>query len=337
MLTLKEMNEQLLKLKKNELAHMDSYLEYCENHKNDNKFDYISEIVLGEKYLYGKKVVAMDHDRFSPPNYHAHKFMELTYILEGDFLNIIEGQEIIMHKGDVCIIPPPVFHSIDLIERDCEKRADSYAINIFIRADAIAELFGEAKNESFVRFINGIVNSENHRKFAFFVCSDPSVSEQLVRLLYYSIKCGLESDTEENTLLSESITKSLIAELLSRERYSIVFSSSFYGNSSGANDIIEYVYRNYKTVTLEDVAAKFNYSFSYASKLIKQRTGLGFSKMLSNIRLEKACEMLAGTEQSVHSIASECGYNNIEHFHRSFRAKYNITPSSYREISRSRA
>ncbi len=331
MKTFKEMNFQIMQLGSAEVSHMDSYCEYCKSHQSNNKFDYISNIVVEDKFLYGKKVFAMTHDRFSLPSYHTHRFMEIIYILEGEFINIIEGQETVMHKGDICVIPPLVYHSIDLTERDIDKRKDSFAINIFIRKSAIVEIFRDIKQESFEKFISGITNSESHRKFAFFSCLNPEISEHIVRLFYYASHYRSPECNEETSILAESLIRCLAAEMLNPKQYSLSFSTSFTGNSLSTNDIIGYISENFKIVTLEDVAKKFNYSFSYASKLIKQRTGLGFSKLLSNMRMDKACELLCGTDMSVQSIASECGYNNIEHFHRSFKAKHGITPSEFRK------
>lgn len=331
MKTFQELLNSFTELSKHEKLHISSYKEYLEQHSNDNKFDYVSNVFVSDMILGEKKITTMNHDRFSTPNYHSHRFMEINYILDGNFVNTIEGQEITMHKGDICVLPPLVFHSMDLVERDIEKRKNSYVIHLFINTEAISEFFPCTQNESFARFINGIVKGESHRKFAFFQCSDPNVSEWIAKLLYFSTQRFSSTKSNEERELSHHLAHAFIAEMLNPERYSLSFSTSFTGNSSSTNDIIGYISENYRTVTLEDVAEKFNYSFTYASKLIKQRTGFGFSKMLSDIRLEKACYLLNSTDCTVQDIAARCGYNNIEHFHRSFKTKYSITPATYRK------
>ena len=331
MRSFQEFLESFKELSKHEMLHIPSYKEYLKEHSNDNKFDYISDIFVPYKFLGQKRITTMSHDRFSTPNYHSHRFMEINYILEGDFINIIEGQEIVMHKGDICIMPPLVFHSMDIIQRDIESRRNSYAIHLFINEHAIKEFFADTSNESITKFINNIVNGESHRKYAFFRCSDPSVSEWIAKLLFYSTHYINNDFKNEEQTLSFYLAHSFISEMLNPERYTLSFSTSFTGNHSSTNDIIGYISENFTTVTLEDVASKFNYSFSYASKLIKQRTGLGFSKLLSNIRLERACDLLKNTDYLIHDIASKCGYNNTEHFHRCFKAKYGMTPSNYRD------
>ena len=330
MYTFGELIDSFNELSMNEKLHISSYEEYLKLHSEDNKFDYISDIFVPDKFLGDKKITTMNHDRFSPPNYHSHRFMEINYILSGDFTNTIEGQEITMHKGDICVLPPFVFHAMDLVERDIEKRKNSYAIHLFINSDAIAEFFPNVTNESFAKFINSILSGESHRKFALFRCNDPDVSGWIAKLLYFVTNTHKYLNTKENTELGYRLAQAFIAEMLNPARYTLSFSSSFTGNSSSTNDIIGYIHENFRTVTLEDVAEKFNYSFTYASKLIKQRTGLCFSKMLSDIRLEKACNLLIHTDYPIHDIALKCGYNNIEHFHRSFKAKHSVTPASFR-------
>ncbi len=334
MQTYSEMEKNFSTLTKDELKHKDGYMEYLKSRQREKKVDYVTHIFVPDSFLKSKSITTTNHDRFSLPDYHTHNFMEISYILAGTFINIIEGQEIIMNKGDISVLPPHIYHSMDLTELDIDKRNQSYAIHIFIHKDAIKKYLSVFQNDNFEKFINGIINGSSHRKFAFFVCRDSSISEPLIKLLHYTLLNYSPENSKENSFLADSLAASLFSEMLNPERYTLSFSTSFSGNSSSAVDVIEYISRNFRDVTLDRVAAEFNYSFSYTSKLIKQRTGLGFSKLLSNIRLEKSCELLASSDIPVQDIAAECGYNNIEHFHRSFKTAFGVTPSSYRDDSK---
>ena len=53
-------------------------------------------------------------------------------------------------------------------------------------------------------------------------------------------------------------------------------------------DITNYIYANYKEVTLDDLAEKFFLSKPYLSKYIKEKSGMTFGDILKEIRMKKA-------------------------------------------------
>ena len=95
-------------------------------------------------------------------------------------------------------------------------------------------------------------------------------------------------------------------------------------------DITNYIYANYKNVTLEDLSEKFFLSKPYLSKYIKEKSGMTFGDILKEIRMKKARAMLKSSSATVESIAESVGYQNVEHFNRTFKKLYNITPVQYR-------
>lgn len=95
-------------------------------------------------------------------------------------------------------------------------------------------------------------------------------------------------------------------------------------------DITNYIYANYKEVTLDDLAEKFFLSKPYLSKYIKEKSGMTFGDILKEIRMKKARAMLKSSSATVESIAESVGYQNVEHFNRTFKKLYNITPIQYR-------
>ena len=95
-------------------------------------------------------------------------------------------------------------------------------------------------------------------------------------------------------------------------------------------EITNYIYANYKDVTLDDLAEKFYLSKPYLSKYIKEKSGMTFGDILKKVRMKKARSMLKSSSATVESIAESVGYQNVEHFNRVFKKMYNITPVQYR-------
>ena len=95
-------------------------------------------------------------------------------------------------------------------------------------------------------------------------------------------------------------------------------------------EITNYIYANYKHVTLDELSEKFFLSKPYLSKYIKEKSGMTFGDILKNVRMKKACTMLREGNATVERIAETVGYQNVEHFNRIFKKMYQVTPVQFR-------
>lgn len=94
----------------------------------------------------------------------------------------------------------------------------------------------------------------------------------------------------------------------------------------------EYIKANYnKMLNLDEVSYYVNISPYYFSKIFKEETGENFIDYLTNIRIEKAKELLGGTEYSMKEIGIMTGYSDPNYFSRTFKKKTGVTPTEYRE------
>ncbi len=96
------------------------------------------------------------------------------------------------------------------------------------------------------------------------------------------------------------------------------------------NEIINFIQENYTTVTLDDIAEEFHLSKPYVSKYIKEKSGETFVDIVTGIKLKKARSLLKNTSMTVENIAGTVGYENVEHFNRTFKKKCDMTPVQYR-------
>ncbi len=95
-------------------------------------------------------------------------------------------------------------------------------------------------------------------------------------------------------------------------------------------NMMNFMQANYQTVTLEDMAAQFHLSEPYISKFIHEKSGKTFVEQITNIRMKKARTLLKNGNMTVENIAVAVGYPSVEHFSRTFKKLYNITPVEYR-------
>jgi two-component system response regulator YesN len=101
------------------------------------------------------------------------------------------------------------------------------------------------------------------------------------------------------------------------------------------NTVLNYLEKNYyKKITLEEVAEYINISPFYLSKIFKKYTGVNFIEYLTNLKIEKAKELLEYTDMPVINIAIELSFNEPNYFARVFRKTAGMAPSKYREAKR---
>ena len=72
-------------------------------------------------------------------------------------------------------------------------------------------------------------------------------------------------------------------------------------------------------------------SKSAFSHFFKKRTNISYITFVNNMRISKACQLLANTTLSASEICYACGFNNKSNFIRIFTKKKNMTPIEYRE------
>ena len=83
-------------------------------------------------------------------------------------------------------------------------------------------------------------------------------------------------------------------------------------------------------ITLSDAAKMVNMSDSAFSHFFKKQTGISFITYINNLRVAKACDLLANTNLSASEVCYDCGFNNKSNFIRLFSKRKNMTPIEYR-------
>lgn len=102
--------------------------------------------------------------------------------------------------------------------------------------------------------------------------------------------------------------------------------------ASVVDETIRYIQRHYaENTSLESIAATFNYSSRYLSKLFKRETGQAVVQFIIQYRVRKAQELLLRTDSSVQEIASSVGYDDLFYFIRIFKKHTGSTPQAYRK------
>ena len=101
-------------------------------------------------------------------------------------------------------------------------------------------------------------------------------------------------------------------------------------------EAVDYVNGNYckSDVTLEKVCRQLHISAAYFSTLFKRETKKTFHQYLTELRMDKAMTLLAGSDLKTADIASQVGLNDPSYFSYSFKKHFGISPSQARKNPR---
>ncbi|WP_217596785.1 response regulator [Cohnella sp. GbtcB17] len=83
-------------------------------------------------------------------------------------------------------------------------------------------------------------------------------------------------------------------------------------------------------LTLKGIASQLFMNSAYLGSLFKTQTGIGFGEYVLQVRMEKAKEILAGTDLKVYEVASAVGYNDMDWFYEKFKRYTGVNPGDYR-------
>lgn len=96
------------------------------------------------------------------------------------------------------------------------------------------------------------------------------------------------------------------------------------------SNAIEIIRRDYnKPIGLDYVASEVGLNPSYLSHLFPIETGHRFSEFLTNVRIEKAIELLENTNLKIYEVCEKVGIPNYKYFSGLFRKKTGKTPKDF--------
>lgn len=96
--------------------------------------------------------------------------------------------------------------------------------------------------------------------------------------------------------------------------------------------IMSIIQEQYKSdLSLRTLAAELGYSYNYLSSCFRRHFGVGFPEYVNMFRLEETARLIRDTRLPLTEIALQSGFSTIRNFNMTFRRRWGMTPSEYRQ------
>lgn len=97
-------------------------------------------------------------------------------------------------------------------------------------------------------------------------------------------------------------------------------------------EVAHYIHSHFENLylTIPEICDCFSVSHSHLCKLFREQMGCSMKRYITNLRIQKSCELLSSTNLSIREVAYSVGIANEVHFMKIFKRELGQTPTEYR-------
>lgn len=269
----------------------------------------------------GKLIAVRTHTRFVYFPSHRHNYVEVLYVCEGELINVIDGKQVTIRKGELLFLNQFTRHEI------LPAGENDIAINFMILPEFFDVAYSMAgSNNVLADFVVNVLRRDEERgEYLHFKVSEVLQIQNLLENMIYSLVTGKGEDNRIN----QTTMGLIFLYLLNSVQYVEMRVPNQYENMISMSTL-KYIEEKYRTATLTELCSQLHLPMHILSKMIKKTTGFNFKELLQRKRLSKAMELMCDTDLPISDIIAAVGYENNSYFHRVFKERYHMTPRSFR-------
>ena len=259
----------------------------------------------------GQKTVSM----------HDHNFLELTYIERGNVEHTLDGQTATLGAGDYFIVDYGSRHSYRT------KEASGYDnLDCLFLPELLDPVLKGAKSlrtvlEHYLLHFNFGALVQNPARMVFH--DEDGRIRTLLRLM--------QEEAEQRRPGYFELVRCYLIELLIHTLRRMDDAQAAATGEDISAFVAAYVAEHYmEELTLQELAARLNYSLPYVSKRFKEDTGVSFVHYLQNYRVMQGCRLLASSRRSLSEITEMVGYRDVKFFSSLIKRMTGLSPSDFR-------
>lgn len=285
----------------------------------------INDILTEEEFFANPEihVNCFKNTRYCPPFLHRLDFIKIVYMLRGTSLFYINGSRYFMQEGHFCIVSPGIEQAMFTSDDS------SVAVNILLRASGFMQKFSTILMEQ------GVLSSFFWRMAMTKYCNEvlyfKAPSDQCLRRIVLRIFDEVNLQPQPSSVVQESYVNILLGEMMRRHRNDLIEIEGLDENVYQIPAILSDMKQHMADVTPAWLAARWKMSEDDIQNTLKLETGYSFSHLLNDLRLQRAADLLEGTNYSVERIMEEIGVFDSTFFYKSFKKRYGMTPQQYKQ------
>lgn len=256
--------------------------------------------------------------------YHKHEYIEVFYVIEGSFEQILLGEKRHFEKGEVVITDQNCEHA-DLI-----GNRDAAVLFLWLRPSFLDSLLKSYEERDDLQCFLFHALDRQKREQSFLELKAQKDAEGMGQLLEQLVA----EDYERRPGAQEIIRGNLIRLFhLLCTSYALQLYSSDQESKERVllYELERYIRLHAAEVTAAELEEIFHYHRNYYNLLLKKYKEKSFRAYIQEIRIQRAKELLLGTELSVKQIAAQVGYENTSFFYQLFERVTGTSPGALRE------
>ncbi|ACT08416.1 MULTISPECIES: HTH-type transcriptional activator RhaS [Dickeya] len=241
---------------------------------------------------------------------HYHDFWEIVLVEQGAGVHVFNDQPFALCSGAVFFVRDNDRHLFEQVE-------ELHLTNVLYRSPRGFRFLSDI-----APFLPYGANGEWLGQWQL-----NAATQQQVKQLILQLAALAHRDRPEDIATSESLFLQILVLLRQKS-----FQTQGDGSELlGIQALLGWLQHNYcEEVDWETLADRFSLSLRTLHRQVKQRTGMTPQRYLNRLRLLEARRRLQHSDDSITTIAHDCGFSDSNHFSTQFRKAFSLAPKALR-------